>query len=203
MKPTKKHIADKALILFNEKGFVHVRLQHIADAAFVSVGHLAYYFRTKEAIIEYLYDDFRKKQNLVLAEYRFVPLFDDINRYFVAIFNLQSDYIFFYTDALEIIRTTPLLHQKYCEYNQWQFTQLSLLVKFNEARGALVFSKLSNFNHLVELLVLKIATWRYAAKTSCIKEETLSNYVYDLWSSFKPYLTDMGQREFDQMENVT
>jgi AcrR family transcriptional regulator len=36
MKPTKQYIADKALSLFNEKGFVNLRLQHIADAAFVS-----------------------------------------------------------------------------------------------------------------------------------------------------------------------
>lgn len=40
MKPTKQYISDKALALFNEKGFVNVRLQHIADSAFVSVGHL-------------------------------------------------------------------------------------------------------------------------------------------------------------------
>ncbi len=38
MKPTKQYILDKALILFDEKGFVNVRLQHIADSAFVSDG---------------------------------------------------------------------------------------------------------------------------------------------------------------------
>ena len=59
MKPTKKHISDKALNQFNENGVVNVRLQHIADAAFVSVGHLAYHFKNKDNIITELYGLFQ------------------------------------------------------------------------------------------------------------------------------------------------
>ena len=50
MKPTRQYILDKALTLFNEKGFVNVRLQHIADSAFVSVEHLAYHFKNKKIL---------------------------------------------------------------------------------------------------------------------------------------------------------
>ena len=62
MKPTKQYILDKALALFNEKGFVNVRLQHIADSAFVSVGHLAYHFKNKDDLILSLYKKLKKKQ---------------------------------------------------------------------------------------------------------------------------------------------
>ena len=104
MKPTKQHIQDHALKLFNEKGFVNVRLQHIADAAFVSVGHLAYHFKNKDGIVEELYDELRGKQALLLAEFRVVPLLEDINRYLGAVYDLQSTYIFFYLDTLEVLR---------------------------------------------------------------------------------------------------
>jgi AcrR family transcriptional regulator len=66
--PTKQYISEKALTLFNEKGFVNVRLQQIADSAFVSVGHLAYHFKNKEKIILYLYKKLKKKQELMLTD---------------------------------------------------------------------------------------------------------------------------------------
>ena len=78
MKPTKQYILDKALALFNEKGFVNVRLQHVADRAFVSVGHLAYHFK-KEEIISSLYKRLKKKQESLLTEFRVLPLFEDID----------------------------------------------------------------------------------------------------------------------------
>lgn len=61
MKPTKQKILDSALRLFNEKGIVNVRLQHIADESIVSVGHLAYHYANKEAIINALYRALTRK----------------------------------------------------------------------------------------------------------------------------------------------
>src|SRR5271154_6316006 len=102
MKPTKQYISDKALTLFNEKGFVNVRLQHIADSAFVSVGHLAYHFKNKEEIILYLYKKLKKKQELMLTEFRVLPLFEDIEFLLRSMFSLQQQFRFFYVDTLEV-----------------------------------------------------------------------------------------------------
>lgn len=95
MKPTKQYILDKALTLFNEKGFVNVRLQHIADSAFVSVGHLAYHFKNKDDIILSLYERLKKKQELLLTQCRVLPLFEDIDFMLRSIFQLQQQYLFF------------------------------------------------------------------------------------------------------------
>ncbi|MFM7429821.1 MAG: TetR/AcrR family transcriptional regulator, partial [Flammeovirgaceae bacterium] len=48
-KEVKQAILHKALALFNLNGFVNVRLQHIADASEISVGHMAYHYKNKEA----------------------------------------------------------------------------------------------------------------------------------------------------------
>ena len=66
MKHTKDSILGHSLKLFNRHGFVNVRLQHIADAGSISVGHLAYHFKNKEAIIEALYDLLKKQQEVLL-----------------------------------------------------------------------------------------------------------------------------------------
>ena len=49
-KDVKEIIIKEALHLFNTNGFVNVRLQHIADAASISVGHMAYHYKNKDAI---------------------------------------------------------------------------------------------------------------------------------------------------------
>ena len=47
MKRTKQYILDKTLALFNEKGFVNVRLQHIAHNAVVGVKYLDNFSKIK------------------------------------------------------------------------------------------------------------------------------------------------------------
>ncbi|MES1224577.1 MAG: TetR/AcrR family transcriptional regulator, partial [Bacteroidota bacterium] len=112
MKPTKQYISEKALNLFNTKGFLNVRLQHIADSAFVSVGHLAYHFKNKDAIIAFLYKSLKKKQELMLAEFRLLPLFEDIDLLLHNLFLLQHQYKFFYVDTLEVLRAYPEIAAK-------------------------------------------------------------------------------------------
>ena len=90
MSKTKEKIQLAALQLFNTEGIVNVRLQHIADEAFISVGNLAYHYPNKEAIVQALYQMIVKKQEELLAEYRIVPLFDNINYLFLHTYHLQK-----------------------------------------------------------------------------------------------------------------
>ncbi|MBK8568077.1 MAG: helix-turn-helix transcriptional regulator [Saprospiraceae bacterium] len=56
-KPTKDKILDAAVRCFNRDGMVNVRLQHIGDEAeWMSVGNLAYHFRTKEHIVQAIWE---------------------------------------------------------------------------------------------------------------------------------------------------
>lgn len=109
MKPTKQHILDKALLLFNEKGFVNVRLQHIPDSAFVSEGHLAYHFKNKEDLIVSACKRLKKKQELLHAECRVLPLFEDTELLLRKMYQLQQQYRFFYADTLDVLRAFPAI----------------------------------------------------------------------------------------------
>ena len=111
MKHTKNYILARSLKLFNMNGFVNVRLQHIADAVSISVGHLAYHFKNKDAIIETLYDQLKEDQEVILYEFRTAHLFEDINQQLVRISQLQKKYLFFYLDTLEVLRAS-LEHMK-------------------------------------------------------------------------------------------
>lgn len=201
VKPTRKHIADKALLLFNEKGFVNVRLQHIADAAFVSVGHLAYHFKNKETIVENLYDELQAKQEELLSEYRVVPLFEDINRYLVADFRQQCTYIFFYVDTLEILRAYPEILQKHSLHIQWQLAQLKMMLSFNCSRGSLMALPDPELDHLAWQLRSLIDMWLYLKKVEGKNETGLPFFLSDIWGILSPFFTDMGRREYEQLNN--
>ncbi|MFM7358778.1 MAG: TetR/AcrR family transcriptional regulator [Sediminibacterium sp.] len=199
MKPTKQHIQDHALKLFNQKGFVNVRLQHIADAAFVSVGHLAYHFKTKDDIIKNLYEELRIKQINLLNEFRVVPLFEDINRYLIATFQLQTKYIFFYVDTLEVLRAHPEIYDKHSFHIQWQLTQLKIMLNFNCARGSLHTLSEQEQQQLAWQLRSFIDMWPYIKKIESNSKPSISNFLSDIWHILNPYFTDTGRNEFYQL----
>lgn len=197
---TKQKILDSALKLFNENGIVNVRLQHIADEAFVSVGNLAYHYKNKEAIVEALYSDLTQKQRELLAEYRVVPLFDNMDRLFRLSFHLQNNYVFFYLDTLEIERAYPSIAEIHRQYIKWQIEQLKSMLNFNSSRGALVPEP---FEGLFEQLAIQIwmttDLWKVQQKLRGKGVEEEGEYRTAVWSLLMPYFTKVGMLEYEQM----
>lgn len=190
------------MVLFNEKGFVNVRLQHIADAAFVSVGHLAYHFKNKDALTELLYDELRTGQEQLLNEYRVVPLFEDINRYLAAVFQLQTRYIFFYLDTLEIIRAYPEIKVKHNQHVQWQLAQLQLMLDFNIARGSIQHLGPAQVKDMAWQMRSLMDSWRYIRRTESDLPDNEQDFLQQIWGILKPLFTDMGMREYGQMASI-
>lgn len=199
MKPTKQHIKDQALSLFNTNGFVNVRLQHIADAAFVSVGHLAYHVKNKEQILEELYDELNNKQMELLNAHRVVPLFEDINVYLADVFRLQSDYIFFYLDTLELCRAYPGIHAKHMEYITWQIAQLKMMIAFNCSRGAFIALSELQQNQLAWHIRSVKDMWLYIKKVEGNTQLEIQYFLNDIWSVIFPFCTDIGKTELLQL----
>lgn len=196
----KEKILIAALQLFNEHGIVNVRLQHISDEAIVSVGNIAYHYPNKEAICMALYQNLVKKQKELLAEYRIVPLFDNIDHLLRLTFHLQKEYIFFYLDTLEITRAYSSIREAHQQHIRSQIGQLQVMLDFNAARGALIKEPTaSHFNKLAQQMWMTMDFWRtqqWVKNTSAPSEE---NYKAAVWNLLIPYFTEMGKREYEQM----
>ena len=202
MKPTKQYILDKALPLFNEKGFVNVRLQHIADSAFVSVGHLAYHFKNKKDIILSLYKKLKKKQELLLTEFRVLPLFEDIELLMENEFKLQQQYLFFYLDTLEVVRAFPEIAEKHRELLRFQRQQILFMMEFNASRGSFIQPVYKEqFAHLTHIFCMTMDNWMSYQYINGIKEPAINSYCDDLWSILRELITDLGLPEFRQLKN--
>jgi AcrR family transcriptional regulator len=202
MKPTKQHILDKALILFNEKGFVNVRLQHIADRAFVSVGHLAYHFKNKADIVLSLYKKLKRKQELLLTEFRVLPLFEDIDFLLRSVFDLQQQYLFFYLDTLEVLRAFPEIAEKHQELLRFQRQQIHFMMEFNESRGSFIQPVYKEqFTHLTHIFCMTMDNWMSYQYINGIDRPDINSYCDDLWSILREVMTDLSLPEFGQLKN--
>ena len=200
---TKQKIIAAALKCFNENGLVNVRLQHIADEAFISIGNMAYHYHNKEAIVTALYKKLLEEQKKLLAKYRIVPLFDNINRLIQQTFQLQQTYSFFYLDILEITRTYPDIGVIHQQHITWQINQLKTILDFNAARGALIAEAQNGI--LAQLALQFWMTtdfWLTQQVVRGEKEQSEKAYQDALWALLIPYFTKMGKREYEQMLKI-
>ena len=200
MSTTKEKILIAAKKLFNQDGLVNVRLQHIADEAFVSVGNLAYHYNNKEAILSALYETLTKRQKQLLAEYRIVPLFDNIDRLIHHTFQLQQEYIFFYKDTLEIVRAYPTVCETHQQHINSQINQLKVILDFNVSRGALVKEPIEGtFDQLALQIWMTMDFWwiQQAVRTNQIPNG--QDFRKAVWNLLIPYFTGRGRQEYEQM----
>jgi AcrR family transcriptional regulator len=197
---TRQKIIDAAVLCFNREGIANVRLQHIADEAFVSIGNMTYHYRNKDAIVHAIWEQLVQKQRDLLAEFRIVPLFEDIDRLLDNTFALQQTYRFFYVDTLEIIRAYPDIQTAHQQHVAWQVMQMELAIRFNQSRGA--FCPEQQDGQCIALarqFWLLTDLWMYR---QCVQNEPTDDYSdfrRILWALFYPFFTDMGRREFEQL----
>lgn len=200
MKSNKEKILDSSLKLFNEKGWVNVRLQHISDEAIVSVGNLAYHFNNKEAILLTLYKTLTEQQKTLLAAFKVVPLFDEIDKLIRRTFQLQQAYIFFYLDTLEIVRANAEIGAAHAQHVSWQIAQLKTMLDFNMARGALQkITSESQLQQLAEQIWMTLDFWLSTQSVRGKKSFVEQEYSDAIWNLLMPYFTEMGKREYGQM----
>lgn len=197
---TKQKIIDAAVQCFNGMGIANVRLQHIADAANVSVGNMTYHYRNKESIVEAIWEQLVQKQRDLLAEFRIVPLFEDIDRLLASTFELQQAYRFFYIDTLEVMRAYPEIQKAHQQHIAWQVLQMELAIRFNQSRGAFQEDLWEGqLNSLAQQFWLSTDLWIYR---QCVQNGSTDDYTSFrgfLWALFRPLFTDMGKREFEQL----
>lgn len=196
MKHTKSYILDRALKLFNRDGLVNVRLQHIADIAGISVGHLAYHYKTKDCIVELLYDELKNAQEKSLYEFRIAHLFEDINRELRQIFSCQKHYLFFYLDTLEVMRAYPAIKEKHQQHILWQIQQIEWMLHFNVDRNTFKQpERKDQYSQLAWLFWMTMDNWMYARQINGLDHLNEDCFIEDLWSLLAPYLTEEGNEE--------
>jgi AcrR family transcriptional regulator len=198
--PTKQKILEAAARCFNRSGVANTRLQHIADEAGMSVGNMAYHFRTKEIIVGAIWEEIEARQKTLMAEFRVLPLFEDIERHLREEFALQQAYRFFYQDTLDLLRTFPEIATAHRMHWHWQTQQIGFMIVFNVSRGAFL-SELFPGHHeaLAAQYWAAAETWLYLRVMQGKDPGDFDDFRNSQWKILQPVFSDMGRHEFSQL----
>ena len=196
-------ILEASISLFNNRGVSSVSTNFICEHIGISPGNLYFHFRNKEAIVQAVWEQLVQKQRDLLAEFRILPLFEDIERLLASTFELQQQYQFFYIDTLEIMRAYPEIVAAHQQHIAWQVLQMEAAIRFNQSRGAFIPAQWEGQeNQLANQFWMIADLWRYRQSVLMSATEDYAVFRSVLWALFRPIFTDMGLREFEQLDAV-
>jgi len=199
MAQTKDRIISAAIRLFNEQGFVNVRLQNIADELKISVGNLAYHFKNKEAIVARAYEKIGEELKAILSSYRASPDLRDLDVQLDAYYKFINKYSFYFIDILEIKRNYPHLHEERKDFILKMKVQFEKRIEYNKSRG-IIRSDLTELNatKMADNMCVIVTFWH---TSQAIKDEKsdLSNFKFSIWIQLLHFLTPKGKEEYERL----
>lgn len=138
---TRGRIVDAAIQLFNARGVAAVTTNHVAAHLKISPGNLYYHFRNKEEIVREAFDRMNAEADAVwqldAADGGVKrPAVDPtaLQRMLVGNLKLYARYLFFARELPSLLRSDPVLHERYAAVSARRVDQLeSVMVPLVDA----------------------------------------------------------------------
>lgn len=199
----KQKIIQKAIELFNERGFFDVRIRDISDALQTSTGSISYHYKDKEKLMSSIYRYMLKTlEEMSIGDRLFFKKGEEIN-----VARVYLDYMvkfrFFFQDTLDIIRSYPEIGKMHQEQVAQEINILRNLVYRAVGLGIFIPEpQPGHYNNLVEVMWQTNHFWfaRQAVKGEA--EFDLEKAVLLINSLFYPYYTKKGQENYERIEAV-
>ncbi|MDQ1096955.1 MULTISPECIES: TetR/AcrR family transcriptional regulator [Chryseobacterium] len=114
---TKDKIIQKALMLFNDRGYTVVTTRHIAQELEISPGNLHYHFKHSEEIVSVLLTDLIYQTEFLMNSFKSgsgisIP---NLQHYLRSVLELFFDYRFIFINFNDVFRDVPELKSKFLE----------------------------------------------------------------------------------------
>ncbi len=193
---TKQRILDASVRLFNEYGVDSVRLQQIAEEIGISVGNLAYHFKTKDAIIESVFEQVLDEFNHIFRQYLQAPDLVAFDRQLTLYSQFFSDYQFY---LAEFFKNGPTQTQQQIGWQQAvrkMLIQLRSWLDFQIQRKVFQPEHASgHYEQLAEAIWMTLI-FMPASCTMRGRPFTENAYKQAVWKHITPCLTDLGVSEY-------
>lgn len=130
---TRDRIVDAAIQLFNTRGVSSVTTNHLAAHLKMSPGNLYYHFRNKEEIVREAFDRMNVEADAVwtvspssTTKGKIDPTI--LQRMLVGNLKLFARYLFFARELPSLLRSDPVLHERYVHISQKRLDQLEAVM---------------------------------------------------------------------------
>jgi AcrR family transcriptional regulator len=191
---TKEKILQASIKLFNEQGVASTRLQQIADDIGISVGNLAYHFKSKEAIVQSVYEKLFGEFNEILGSYLNTPNLLDFDLQLAQYFDFFKEYQFYISDLFSSEHPIPEIRERWQLMMDKMIAQIKKRLDFHVKRGDLIQQPSETYELLAETLWITLIFW-IPQQNLRNKPVTKEKYKIALWNNIKPYLTSKGMGE--------
>jgi len=193
---TKQKIIDKAVELFNEKGYASVTLFEIAGALDMTRGNLTYHFKDKEVLLTTIADKFWSRIMEESLKTRLLPSFENLHHAVNIFYKSQRKYAFIFLDYH--VLNHPAIRQQFKEMAAQQIKESEATIAFSIAAGNMHPEPFEGIYHN-----LAFSTWMISFYW-LNQQEVLGEDVDDfaqrgemkVWSLLIPHLTKKGLKAF-------
>lgn len=196
---TKERILNASVRLFNEYGIDAVRLQQIAEEIGISVGNLAYHFKTKDAIVESVYEQVLDQFAHIFRQYLPSPELVAFDQQISLYFQFFQQYQFYLAGFFKT-STEQTDHQL-----QWQravnkmLMQLRSWLDFHIQRQVLRPETVQGqYDQLAQSLWMTLV---FFPASDAMRGQAITERAYKqaIWRHLKPFFTEEGVAEFDML----
>jgi len=202
---TRDRILQTSLQLFNEHGEPRITTNHIADELDISPGNLYYHFRSKDEIIELLFQQFERRMDAALqAPTRRVPDMEDMWLYLHLVFENIWDYRFIYRDLDNILSRNKKLRTHFRRILERKINTAAAICKGLVEAGVMNatsddIAALARNIAVVATYWLNFQSVRASASTAPDEGSNLGLGVYQVLSLVAPFLNGEARRLLQQI----
>jgi len=200
-KLTKKNILQSAIELFNNKGYVNVRMRDIAGAVGISPGNLTYHFKTKDSILERIYESIIESRHKLLTDVQLIPSIATIHGQLVPLMQLYKKYRFFYLDILEIVRAHPQIAKMHQTHIEVQINYIKAIIDYSVGSGNMKAEPYQGYyEKFAHTIWMILSFWLSQA---IIRGQKADKFYEDarnaMWDLVLPHFTEKGHTHYQKI----
>ncbi|WP_062702876.1 TetR/AcrR family transcriptional regulator [Chryseobacterium indologenes] len=200
---TKDKILQKALQLFNEKGYNNITTRHIAANLNISPGNLHYHFKHSEDIIKILFSDLILKMDEVLNTMKKEEnrTLEDLYQFTRSTYEIFYSFRFIFMNFVDILHEIPEMESQYESINISRKEEFQIIFKGLQESG--VFRK-----NIPDFILHSLTTQIFIIADNWIthnslafkfdKEKAIQHYVMIQMNLFYPLLNEEQQKLYEK-----
>lgn len=203
-KNSKEKILQKALELFNAKGFANVSIRLIATELNISHSNLIYHYNTKNDIATALHSELLEKAIALNAQA--VTYSDSMEGLFESTkqgFEILYDYRFLMIDLNFILKENQVLKTAFLEIEKVRAKMYQNVIKIAvENKDLRKESYPNEYDFFIDQIKIFSDSWIVSAQiyhTDLTKKQIIDLYADLFIKMWFPYLTDSGKEKFSRI----
>lgn len=199
---TKDKIINKAIELYNQRGFSNVSSRDIAQELGMSHGNLEYHYKNKEEILHAIYARMKSEVSTYFSEIDpSLEPFIQFDTLLKKLDHFQTKYLFFNLDIIEISRQFPKLKRKVETTIQIRKDQMNASFQLFVKRGYIKKEPNTGFYQRLQHKIRILITF-WASQEAILKNFDPTQKIsmsHSIWDLLVPHLTEKGLKAYNKI----